>query len=70
MAQSNKMTCRECGVEMNLHAEKIDYTAALDDDATDVDPQLGGILEEAHACPLCGKTETRKAAVDRIELSE
>ena len=56
----NKMICPDCGVEMNFHAEKIDYTAALED-AEAVDPDLGGVLEEAHTCPSCGRTHTRRA---------
>ena len=60
MAQANKMKCPEYGVDMNHHAEKIDYTAALEEpEAADPDP--GGILEEAHTCPQCGKTHTRRA---------
>lgn len=59
MAQ-NKLICPVCGAEMNHHAEKIDYTAALDDDAA-VDEETGGILEEIHTCPGCGDTETRRA---------
>jgi predicted RNA-binding Zn-ribbon protein involved in translation (DUF1610 family) len=61
MAQAHKMICPECGVEMNYHAEKIDYTAALED-ASATSPQPGGHLVEAHTCPLCGQTEVRKAA--------
>lgn len=60
MAQDDRMMCPECGVEMNHHAEKIDYTAALDD-PLHIDAQLGGALEEAYTCPHCGKTELRKA---------
>jgi predicted RNA-binding Zn-ribbon protein involved in translation (DUF1610 family) len=60
MPETNKMICPDCGIEMNYHAEKIDYTAALTDpDAIDLD--LGGVLEEVHTCPGCGKTGTRKA---------
>jgi predicted RNA-binding Zn-ribbon protein involved in translation (DUF1610 family) len=55
------MTCQDCGVEMNHHALKIDYTAGLDG-ASMIDPQLGGVLEEAHTCPRCGKTEMRRVA--------
>jgi hypothetical protein len=56
-----KMTCPDCGVEMNYHAEKIDYNAAPDEaDAFDAD--FGGVVEEAHSCSLCGKTLLRKAA--------
>jgi predicted RNA-binding Zn-ribbon protein involved in translation (DUF1610 family) len=60
MPETNKMICPECGVEMNYHAEKIDYTAALTDPDA-VDPDLGGILEEVHACPGCGKMGTRRS---------
>ena len=55
-----KMVCPDCGVEMNHHADKIDYAAALEDpDASDTD--FGGILEEAHTCPVCGNTHLRRA---------
>ena len=37
MSQANKMICPDCGVEMNYHAEKIDYTAAIEDPAL-IDP--------------------------------
>ncbi len=60
MPETNKMICPDCGIEMNCHAEKIDYTAALTDPDT-VDPDLGGVLEEVHTCPGCGKTGTRRA---------
>jgi hypothetical protein len=53
-----KMICPECGVEMNQHAEKIDYTAALENPEA-MDEDFGGVLEEAHSCPVCGKTEMR-----------
>jgi ribosomal protein S27AE len=55
-----KMICPDCGVEMNHHADKIDYAAALDD-ASAVDPDFGGVVEEAHTCPVCGRTHTRRA---------
>ncbi|HYO90084.1 MAG TPA: hypothetical protein VEQ40_00530 [Pyrinomonadaceae bacterium] len=56
-----KMICRDCGVEMNHHADKIDYSAALEEDAQ-VDSAFGGIVEEAHPCPECGRTHTRRAS--------
>lgn len=59
MTETNKMLCPDCGVEMNHHATKIDYMAAFDDEAA-VDSDLGGVLEEAHTCPLCGQTQLRK----------
>lgn len=55
-----KMVCPDCHVEMNHHADKIDYSAALEDGA-EVDPMFGGILEEAHTCPVCGHTHLRRA---------
>lgn len=58
---SEKMKCKECGVEMNHHADKVDYTAALEHPEA-MDPDLGGVLEEFHTCPGCGKTEMRPAA--------
>ena len=61
MAQKSKLQCPECGVDLNHHAEKLDYTAALEEPAA-IDPDLGGIVEEAHTCPECGKTHTRRAA--------
>ena len=60
MSDTNKMICSDCGVEMNYHAEKIDYMAALTDPDS-VDPDFGGVLEEVHTCPGCGNTGTRKA---------
>jgi hypothetical protein len=60
MAETNKMTCEECGVEMNCHAEKIDYSAGAEESGA-VDADFGGRLEEVHSCPACGKTETRPA---------
>ena len=59
-SKQKKMICPSCGVEMNYHADKIDYTAALAHPYK-MDPDLGGILEEVHACPKCGGTEVRIA---------
>lgn len=55
-----KMKCPDCGLEMNHHADKIDYSATLEDGAT-VDPAFGGLVEEAHTCPACGRTHLRRA---------
>ncbi len=60
MPDTNKMLCPDCHIAMNHHAEKVDYTAALEDPEA-MDPDLGGVLVEVHTCPRCGKTETRKA---------
>ena len=60
MAKTSAMICPRCGVEMNFHAEKIDYAATLTEPDA-VDPDLGGILEEVHTCPGCGNMGTRRA---------
>ena len=61
MAASNKMICPKCGAEMNHHAEKVDYGAALEDTAA-ADADFGGILQEVHTCPGCGDTALRAAS--------
>jgi predicted RNA-binding Zn-ribbon protein involved in translation (DUF1610 family) len=58
MSAANKMICPDCGAGMNHHAMKIDYG---NDDQAIVDPIFGGVLNEVHACPECGKTELRNA---------
>jgi len=58
--QLAEVICPDCGVAMNHHADKVNFTAILDDPDA-VDPDLGGVLEEAHTCPECGKTAVRKA---------
>lgn len=58
-AKKKKMVCPDCGVEMNQHALKIDYSAEMEAQDADLDPDLGGVLVEAHSCPHCGKTVTR-----------
>ncbi len=60
MTDGRKMVCEDCGDEMNLHAEKVDYgTDAPVGDPPD--PELGGVVEEFHACPGCGATQVRAA---------
>jgi len=58
MSQTNKMICPACGVEMNHHAMKIDYSTSFDD-SHNIDPVFEGVLQEAHTCPQCGRTELR-----------
>ena len=63
MAKTSALRCPQCGIEMNYHAEKIDYTAALTEpDALDSD--FGGVVEEVHTCPGCGTVGTRRAVPD------
>ncbi len=60
MAKTNAMRCPQCGIEMNYHAEKIDYITALTEPNA-IDPDFGGIVEEVHTCPGCGDIGTRRA---------
>ena len=60
MTETSKLLCPDCGVEMNRHAEKVDYTD-VGADAEGFDPALGGVLEEFHTCPDCGRTHARRA---------
>jgi predicted RNA-binding Zn-ribbon protein involved in translation (DUF1610 family) len=60
MTERGKMVCPDCGVEMNRHAGKVDYTAEPEE-AGAFDADLGGVLEEFHTCPECGRTHTRRA---------
>jgi len=54
------MLCLRCGSEMNHHADKVVVSADVGDEAI-VDPVLGGIVEEHHACPACGAGASRRA---------
>ncbi|MDT7543450.1 MAG: hypothetical protein QOE33_3354 [Acidobacteriota bacterium] len=57
------MKCPDCGAEMNHHADKVDYNAAIDRPEL-IDPDFGGVVEEAHTCSACGRTEMRAARED------
>jgi ribosomal protein S27AE len=59
--RAGKMICSDCGVEMNHHADKIDYTMALDKPEM-LDAALGGVVQEVHTCSECGQTSLRSAA--------
>lgn len=49
-----RVTCPQCGVEINHHASKLTYPTTPEE-ASKIDPVLGGLLEDAHCCPECGK---------------
>ena len=49
------MICPKCGVEMNHHADKIDYAS----EEESADTVFGGVLKEIHNCPKCGRIEAR-----------
>lgn len=53
------MNCPDCGVAMNYHALKIDYTTESND-AVHADAAYDAPLIEAHTCPECGKTHARR----------
>jgi ribosomal protein S27AE len=57
--KSGKMVCTRCQVEMNRHAEKL-VDATSPEEAARMDPVLGGIIEEVHACPECGHGGSRR----------
>lgn len=50
------MTCPACGIAMNHHADKLDYT-----ESGDAGSGFGGVVKEIHTCPRCGNVEARKA---------
>ena len=54
------MKCPDCGSEMNYHADKLDYSAAVAPDGA-ADVELGGVIQQVHTCPDCGRTEMRVA---------
>lgn len=46
------MTCPACGIAMNHHADKLDYTES------DAGSRWGGVVKEIYTCPRCGNVET------------
>jgi len=56
-AEMEPMLCPSCGAKMNHHAEKLLLPTGP---ADVVDPVLGGIIEEMHACPACGTGASRR----------
>jgi hypothetical protein len=53
------LRCPRCGAQMNRHAEKLVYTDS-GAGAPAVDPLLGAVLEETHACAGCGNVVSRR----------
>ena len=62
MPEENRMICPDCGVEMNHHADKLLYGGEEEEG-----DGLGGVVEEAHSCPKCGKTLTRRKGAGESE---
>ena len=61
MTERRQMVCPTCGVEMNLHAEKVESPDTTTGGEA-FDPDLGGVVEEFYTCPHCGRTLARPAA--------
>lgn len=59
MEPTTPIDCPDCDVAMNHHADKLDLSMALAEPQA-VDPALGGIVNEVHTCPACGKTAIRR----------
>ena len=59
MPPDTTLRCPRCGSPMNRHAEKLAWTDSPAD-ARRIDPLLGGVIEETHACPGCGNVEARR----------
>jgi hypothetical protein len=64
MKKTNQMICRDCGEEMNHHADKIDGSTDVPEE---IDADHGGALEEVHVCSGCGKTVLRNPIVTNQE---
>ena len=60
MSEVEKILCPECDIQMNHHANKLDFTTALTEPDA-INPELGGILEEIYTCPQCGNIVVRRA---------
>ena len=58
MAKTDKMKCPDCGIDMNHHADKIDYSVPIAA-AQELEAEMGGLIQEVHTCPECGRTEMR-----------
>jgi hypothetical protein len=58
---TNPMICPDCGLAMNHHAAKLIHPTTIEEAAV-VDPALGGMIEETHTCPGCGKAAARRIA--------
>jgi predicted RNA-binding Zn-ribbon protein involved in translation (DUF1610 family) len=62
--QIARMNCPECGAEMNPHAEKpVEPLTRVE--AARADWVLGGMIEEIHECPRCGRVESRPSSPPR-----
>ena len=58
---ASKMICPNCHVEMNHHCDKL-MQATDSPQSTRQDEAAGGVLEEFHSCPNCGRGGSRPAS--------
>jgi predicted RNA-binding Zn-ribbon protein involved in translation (DUF1610 family) len=54
------MTCPDCGTELNQHAAKLAEPVNAQE-ASDMDPALGGLIQETFTCPKCGRNASRRS---------
>ena len=47
MVETTRVSCPQCGMPMNRHAEKVDYRV----EPSAADSRLGGAVMEIHGCP-------------------
>jgi len=57
---AGKMICPNCHVEMNHHCDKL-MQATDSQQSSPLDETVGGVLEEFHSCPNCGRGGSRHA---------
>jgi hypothetical protein len=55
-----RMICPNCHVEMNHHCDKL-VQASDSQQAIQLDDGAGGVLQEFHSCPNCGRGGSRHA---------
>jgi ribosomal protein S27AE len=55
-----KMTCPDCGVELNQHAAKL-VEPRNAREAAQMDSALGALILEGHSCPKCGTGASRRS---------
>jgi len=60
-ARGAGIICPKCGTTMNHHAEKL-VEPSTPEEMAQMDPALGGVLEELHSCPNCGFGLSRRAS--------
>ena len=56
MKKKEKIKCKECGSDMNFHAEKINYSIMYEGNQHELTED--DLIDEIHTCPECGKSES------------